>query len=233
MDLMCVYTALTDCLCCSAGQHVAIHLSGGASGCRRNRHWSGKCCPHGWNRDISSDHRIHFRHQEQVIMLCAAKLSTTHSLICGLSSRVGKIPLWRWQWMVIYMLINAFGCIISSVLLNIVDHRQVRQRTNTRIQAHTHTSTHTLRPLFNALAAGTLLIFILPQGRILNNIKCKQAEKDDDGYWTTNGMQKNWRSDLLSSEVWVVLFFIYFPSYFFLRCFYLFPYLKKKKKNFE
>lgn len=143
MDLICVYTALTDCLCCSAGQHVAIHPSGGASGCRRNRHWSGKCCPHGWNRDVSSDHRIHFRHQEQVIMLCAAKLSTTHSLICGLSSRVAKIPLWRWQWMVIYMLINAFGCIISSVLLNIVDHRQVRQRTNTRIQAHTHTSTHT------------------------------------------------------------------------------------------
>lgn len=180
MDLMCVYTALTDCLCCPAGQHVAIHPSGGASGYRRNRHWSGKYCPHGWNRDISSDHRIHFRHKRQVIMLCAAKLSTTHSLICGLSSRVVKIPLWRWQWMVIYMLINAFGCIISSVLLNIVDHRQVRQHTNTYI----HTQAHTLRPLFNALAAGTLLIFILPQGRILNNAKkkCKQAEKDDDSY---------------------------------------------------
>uniref|UniRef100_H3C3X3 Lysosomal dipeptide transporter MFSD1 n=1 Tax=Tetraodon nigroviridis TaxID=99883 RepID=H3C3X3_TETNG len=44
--------------------------------------------------------------------------------ILDTSNRVVKIPLWRWQWMMIYLIINAIGCIISSVLLNIVDHRQ-------------------------------------------------------------------------------------------------------------
>jgi len=37
-----------------------------------------------------------------------------------------KIPLWRWQRMMIFMLANTIGCIVTSVVLNIVDHRQVR-----------------------------------------------------------------------------------------------------------
>ncbi|KAJ0015875.1 hypothetical protein NQD34_014165 [Periophthalmus magnuspinnatus] len=35
-----------------------------------------------------------------------------------------KIPLWRWQRMMIFMLANTISCIITSVLLNIVDYRQ-------------------------------------------------------------------------------------------------------------
>lgn len=39
-----------------------------------------------------------------------------------------KIPLWRWQRMMIFMLANTVSCIVTSVLLNVVDHRQVRRR---------------------------------------------------------------------------------------------------------
>lgn len=38
-----------------------------------------------------------------------------------------KIPLWRWQRMMIFMLANTICCIVTSVLLNMVDHRQVKQ----------------------------------------------------------------------------------------------------------
>nr|XP_046233254.1 major facilitator superfamily domain-containing protein 1-like [Scatophagus argus] len=44
--------------------------------------------------------------------------------ILGTKSGETKIPLWRWQRMMIFMLANTIGCIITSVLLNIVDHRQ-------------------------------------------------------------------------------------------------------------
>lgn len=37
-----------------------------------------------------------------------------------------KIPLWRWQQMMIFMLANTIACIGSSVCLNIVDKKQVR-----------------------------------------------------------------------------------------------------------
>lgn len=37
-----------------------------------------------------------------------------------------KIPLWRWQWMMIFMMANTISCIVTSVLLNIIDYRQVR-----------------------------------------------------------------------------------------------------------
>ncbi|PWA21959.1 hypothetical protein CCH79_00015602 [Gambusia affinis] len=39
-----------------------------------------------------------------------------------------KIPLWRWQRMMIFMLANTVCCIVASVLLNIVDRSQVRHR---------------------------------------------------------------------------------------------------------
>ncbi|XP_068162257.1 lysosomal dipeptide transporter MFSD1-like [Antennarius striatus] len=44
--------------------------------------------------------------------------------ILGTTSSEAKIPLWRWQRMMIFMLSNIMSCIIASVLLNIVDHRQ-------------------------------------------------------------------------------------------------------------
>lgn len=36
-----------------------------------------------------------------------------------------KIPLWRWQRMMIFLLANMIACIITSVSLNIVDKAQV------------------------------------------------------------------------------------------------------------
>nr|XP_057917161.1 major facilitator superfamily domain-containing protein 1-like isoform X2 [Doryrhamphus excisus]XP_057917162.1 major facilitator superfamily domain-containing protein 1-like isoform X2 [Doryrhamphus excisus] len=44
--------------------------------------------------------------------------------ILGTKSGDTKIPLWRWQRMMIFMLANFICCIVTSVLLNIVDHRQ-------------------------------------------------------------------------------------------------------------
>lgn len=44
--------------------------------------------------------------------------------ILGTKSSETKIPLWRWQRMMIFMLANTICCIVTSVLLNMVDHRQ-------------------------------------------------------------------------------------------------------------
>ncbi|KAG7492067.1 hypothetical protein MATL_G00010600 [Megalops atlanticus] len=44
--------------------------------------------------------------------------------ILGTKSSDAKIPLWRWQRMMIFMLANTISCIITSVLLNVIDHRQ-------------------------------------------------------------------------------------------------------------
>ncbi|XP_030622945.1 major facilitator superfamily domain-containing protein 1 [Chanos chanos] len=44
--------------------------------------------------------------------------------ILGTKSSDAKIPLWRWQRMMLFMLANTISCIITSILLNIVDHRQ-------------------------------------------------------------------------------------------------------------
>lgn len=63
--------------------------------------------------------------------------NTSDSLLCAvydinrtdftlLSSSETKIPLWRWQRMMIFMLANTICCIVTSVFLNIVDYRQVR-----------------------------------------------------------------------------------------------------------
>uniref|UniRef100_A0A3B3XBM0 Lysosomal dipeptide transporter MFSD1 n=1 Tax=Poecilia mexicana TaxID=48701 RepID=A0A3B3XBM0_9TELE len=48
--------------------------------------------------------------------------------ILGTKSSEAKIPLWRWQRMMIFMLANTVCCIVASLLLNIVDRRQVRHR---------------------------------------------------------------------------------------------------------
>lgn len=44
--------------------------------------------------------------------------------ILGTKSSDVKIPLWRWQYMMIFMLANTISCIITSTILNIVDYRQ-------------------------------------------------------------------------------------------------------------
>ncbi|KAM4632054.1 lysosomal dipeptide transporter MFSD1-like [Discoglossus pictus] len=44
--------------------------------------------------------------------------------ILGTKSSEAKIPLWRWQQMMIFMLANTVACIASSVTLNVVDKRQ-------------------------------------------------------------------------------------------------------------
>ncbi|MBN3301839.1 MFSD1 protein, partial [Amia calva] len=42
----------------------------------------------------------------------------------GTKSSDAKIPLWRWQHMMIFMLANTLACIVTAVGLNIVDQRQ-------------------------------------------------------------------------------------------------------------
>nr|XP_056722371.1 major facilitator superfamily domain-containing protein 1-like [Euleptes europaea] len=44
--------------------------------------------------------------------------------ILGTKSSELKIPLWRWQQMMIFMLANTIACIIASISLNIVDKKQ-------------------------------------------------------------------------------------------------------------
>ncbi|XP_023674954.1 lysosomal dipeptide transporter MFSD1 [Paramormyrops kingsleyae] len=44
--------------------------------------------------------------------------------ILGTKSSDAKIPLWRWQRMMVFMLANTICCIMTSVVLNVVDHRQ-------------------------------------------------------------------------------------------------------------
>lgn len=46
-------------------------------------------------------------------------------VVCVLCSDE-KIPLWRWQYMMIFMLANTISCIVTSIILNIVDYRQVQ-----------------------------------------------------------------------------------------------------------
>ncbi|KAM6054417.1 lysosomal dipeptide transporter MFSD1-like isoform 2-T2 [Chlamydotis macqueenii] len=44
--------------------------------------------------------------------------------ILGTKSSELKIPLWRWQQMMIFMLANTIACIVASVSLNVVDKKQ-------------------------------------------------------------------------------------------------------------
>ncbi|XP_059835246.1 major facilitator superfamily domain-containing protein 1-like isoform X3 [Hypanus sabinus] len=48
-----------------------------------------------------------------------------------------KIPVWRWQWMLIFMLANTICCFITSVILNIVDTRQGNTLNKTTKQLET------------------------------------------------------------------------------------------------
>lgn len=115
---------------------MAVYSPGGASGHAGNRHGSGHLHTDGGNRHIQPGCGADFGHQVQVgiiqcerhIAQCLAFLSE-FDLSCFLHflSSETKIPLWRWQRMMIFMLANTICCIITSVLLNVVDYRQVRQ----------------------------------------------------------------------------------------------------------
>ncbi|XP_076842967.1 lysosomal dipeptide transporter MFSD1 isoform X2 [Brachyhypopomus gauderio] len=51
--------------------------------------------------------------------------------ILGTKTSDAKIPLWRWQRMMIFMLANTISCIITSTILNIIDRRQGGTLNNT------------------------------------------------------------------------------------------------------
>ncbi|KAK1794825.1 hypothetical protein P4O66_009895, partial [Electrophorus voltai] len=55
------------------------------------------------------------------------------NLIVGqiLGSKTSEIPLWRWQCMMIFLLINTISCVITSTILNIVDGKQGGALNNT------------------------------------------------------------------------------------------------------
>uniref|UniRef100_W5KLK9 Lysosomal dipeptide transporter MFSD1 n=1 Tax=Astyanax mexicanus TaxID=7994 RepID=W5KLK9_ASTMX len=71
--------------------------------------------------------------------------------ILGTKSSDAKIPLWRWQQMMIFMLANTISCIITSALLNIVDHRQggILNRTTKRSQVQRAEVPTDTEPLVN------------------------------------------------------------------------------------
>uniref|UniRef100_A0A3Q3C6Y6 Lysosomal dipeptide transporter MFSD1 n=1 Tax=Haplochromis burtoni TaxID=8153 RepID=A0A3Q3C6Y6_HAPBU len=84
--------------------------------------------------------------------------------ILGTKSSETKIPLWRWQRMMIFMLANTISCIVTSVLLNVVDHRQVRHlsretRTETRSPRQRKSQMSKMVMLFT-LVLLTLKLFI-------------------------------------------------------------------------
>ncbi|XP_033963992.1 lysosomal dipeptide transporter MFSD1 [Pseudochaenichthys georgianus] len=58
----------------------------------------------------------------QMVGIGVSNLVVGH--ILGSKSSETKIPLWRWQRMMIFMLANTIGCIVTSVVLNVVDRRQ-------------------------------------------------------------------------------------------------------------
>ncbi|PIO30136.1 hypothetical protein AB205_0011120, partial [Aquarana catesbeiana] len=51
-------------------------------------------------------------------------LGVTYCFAAMTISGEAKIPLWRWQHMMIFMLANIIACIVTSVILNVVDKKQ-------------------------------------------------------------------------------------------------------------
>ncbi|XP_069503079.1 lysosomal dipeptide transporter MFSD1-like [Ambystoma mexicanum] len=71
----------------------------------------------------------------QMIGIGLSNLIVGH--ILGTTSSDTKIPLWRWQQMMIFMLANTIGCICTAVVLNVFDFRQggALNKTTKRSQA--------------------------------------------------------------------------------------------------
>lgn len=71
--------------------------------------------------------------------------------ILGTKSSDVKIPLWRWQYMMIFMLANTISCIVTSIILNIVDYRQgsTLNKTTKRSAAQSAPAQTDREPLMN------------------------------------------------------------------------------------
>ncbi|KAL1248267.1 hypothetical protein QQF64_021585 [Cirrhinus molitorella] len=71
--------------------------------------------------------------------------------ILGTKSSDVKIPLWRWQYMMIFMLANTISCIVTSTILNIVDYRQgsTLNKTTKRSAAQSAPAQTDREPLMN------------------------------------------------------------------------------------
>ncbi|XP_016424660.1 major facilitator superfamily domain-containing protein 1 isoform X2 [Sinocyclocheilus rhinocerous] len=71
--------------------------------------------------------------------------------ILGTKSSDVKIPLWRWQYMMIFMLANTISCIVTSTILNIVDYRQgsTLNKTSKRSAAQSAPAQTDREPLMN------------------------------------------------------------------------------------
>lgn len=142
ISLLCKWSAIQlhyigACLCIP-GEYVAVYSPGGASGNSGNRHGSGNFHTDGGNRHIQPGCGTDFGHKVQVgIIQCyyfnelwdLQTLLIEFDFSCFLLflSSETRIPLWRWQRMMIFMLANTICCIVTSVLLNIADYRRVRQ----------------------------------------------------------------------------------------------------------
>ncbi|XP_029813789.1 major facilitator superfamily domain-containing protein 1-like isoform X3 [Manacus vitellinus] len=66
----------------------------------------------------------------QMVGVGLSNLIVGHML--GTKSSELKIPLWRWQQMMIFMLANTVACIIASIGLNVVDKKQDETLNRTR-----------------------------------------------------------------------------------------------------
>ncbi|XP_059381192.1 major facilitator superfamily domain-containing protein 1 [Carassius carassius] len=71
--------------------------------------------------------------------------------ILGTKSSDVKIPLWRWQYMMTFMLANTISCIVTSIILNIVDYRQgsTLNKTTKRSAAQSAPAQTDREPLMN------------------------------------------------------------------------------------
>lgn len=121
-----------SCVFCPQGVHVALPRPHGASGHSGNIYRPDNFHVHVWEWGVQSDHWSTFRNQLWVGRRSSAQAaasgpgrSVTSTLHSAPLLSTAKIPLWRWQRMLLYMLGNLICCIITTVLLNLVDHRQV------------------------------------------------------------------------------------------------------------
>lgn len=131
-------------VCCFSGKHVALYSPGGPSGNSGDSYGSCHLSTDGGNWHIQPCRWPDLGNQVKVELTAAQwwcdvnKLTYSFfsrrsvmaclyvncaRLLCGSDA---KIPLWRWQQMMVFMLANTIACIVTSVVLNIVDHRQVR-----------------------------------------------------------------------------------------------------------
>lgn len=117
---------------CPEGVHVALPRPHCASSHSGNIPWPDYFHVHVWEWGVQSDHRSNFRNHLGV-RRCPSALAAMSGPECLVTSTLhsvpllstAKIPLWRWQRMLLFMLANLICCIVTTMLLNLVDHRQV------------------------------------------------------------------------------------------------------------